>query len=87
MKIALAQTNPHIGDFELNTTKIIERIQEARLQGAELIVFPELSLCGYPPRDFLEFEDFIEKCEQSALRIAKECVNISALVENAYPKR
>lgn len=80
MKIALAQTNPHIGDFELNTTKIIERIQEARLQGVELIIFPELSLCGYPPRDFLEFDDFIEKCEQSALRIAKECVNISALV-------
>jgi NAD+ synthase (glutamine-hydrolysing) len=62
MKIVLAQQNYHIGNFELNTQKIISGIQEAIAQGADLVVFSELCVCGYPPRDFLEFEDFIAKC-------------------------
>lgn len=61
MKIALAQQNYHIGNFELNTEKIISGIQEAIAMGADLVVFSELCVCGYPPRDFLEFEDFIAK--------------------------
>jgi NAD+ synthase (glutamine-hydrolysing) len=62
MKIVLAQQNYHIGNFELNTEKIISGIQEAIAMGADLVVFSELCVCGYPPRDFLEFEDFINKC-------------------------
>lgn len=65
MRIALAQQNYHIGNFEENTRKIIEGINLAKQQGAELVVFSELCVCGYPPRDFLEFEDFINKCYQS----------------------
>ena len=55
MKIALAQQNYHIGNFESNTQKIISGIEEAKRQGADLVVFSELCVCGYPPRDFLEF--------------------------------
>lgn len=61
MKIFLAQQNYHIGNFEANTAKIIAAIREAEQQGADLVVFSELSVCGYPPRDFLEFDDFIAK--------------------------
>ncbi|SIO41104.1 NAD+ synthase [Chitinophaga niabensis] len=61
MNIFLAQQNYHIGNFEANTAKIITAIKEAEQQGADLVVFSELCVCGYPPRDFLEFEDFIAK--------------------------
>ena len=54
MKIALAQQNYHIGNFEDNTRKIIEGIDWAKKQGADLVLFSELCVCGYPPRDFLE---------------------------------
>lgn len=61
MKIFLAQQNYHIGNFESNTEKIIGAINQAKEQGADIVVFSELSVCGYPPRDFLEFNDFIER--------------------------
>ena len=56
MKIFLAQQNYHIGNFESNTKKIIGAIELAKQQGGDLIVFSELSVCGYAPRDFLEFD-------------------------------
>ena len=65
MRIALAQQNYHIGNFEANTQKIIAAVETARQQKVDLIVFSELSVCGYPPRDFLEFNDFINKCYQA----------------------
>lgn len=71
MKIALAQQNYHIGNFEDNTWKIIGAIQYAKSRGADLVVFSELSICGYAPRDFLEFNDFINECYR-ALDIIKE---------------
>ena len=61
MKIFLAQQNYHIGNFESNTKKIIQAIDDAKVQGGDLIVFSEQSVCGYPARDFLEFNDFINK--------------------------
>ncbi len=61
MKIALAQQNYHIGNFSANVHKIVEAIAIARSKGADLILFSELAVCGYPPRDFLEFNDFIDK--------------------------
>lgn len=80
MKIALAQLNYIIGDFDFNTQKIISAIHDAKAKGADLVVFAELSVCGYPPRDFLEFSEFIESCENSAQQIAKECVDISCII-------
>ncbi|MBS1615063.1 MAG: NAD+ synthase [Bacteroidetes bacterium] len=80
MKIYLAQQNYHIGNFEANTQKILTAIQEARAGGGDLIVFPELSICGYPPRDFLEFEDFIAQCEAALERICEAADGIAVLV-------
>jgi len=80
MKIALAQLNYHIGNFESNTQKIISNIDLAKAKGADIVVFAELAICGYPPRDFLEFEDFISLCDQAAQHIATHCVDIACIV-------
>ena len=80
MKIAIAQQNYHIGHFESNTAKIISAIQEAKQQGAELIIFSELCVCGYPPRDFLEFNDFIDKCYQAIDTIKAHADTIGVLI-------
>jgi len=80
MKLFLAQQNYHIGNFEANTEKIITAIRDARQQGGDLIIFSELAVCGYPPRDLLEFDDFIETCEQAIDRIRKEAKDIAVLV-------
>lgn len=80
MKVALAQLNYHIGNFEENTAKIIRAIREAGARGADLVVFAELAVCGYPPRDFLEWDEFIDRCEDALEKIAAECVGIAAIV-------
>jgi len=80
MKIALAQLNYHIGNFEYNTKKIIEHIHLAKDRGADLVVFAELAVCGYPPRDFLEFDEFIDLCAKAAQQIAAECRDIACII-------
>ena len=80
MKIALAQQNYHIGNFDKNLQKILEGIAWAKKQGAELVVFSELCVCGYPPRDFLEFEDFINKCYETIDVIRQHADTIGVLV-------
>ncbi|MBB2146711.1 NAD+ synthase [Pedobacter sp. LMG 31464] len=80
MKIALAQLNYHIGNFEQNTQRIIENITLAKAKGADIVVFAELAICGYPARDFLEFSEFISLCEEAAQQIAKHCVDIACIV-------
>lgn len=80
MKIFLAQQNYHIGNFEANIEKIIGAIREAKAQGGELIVFSELAVCGYPPRDFLEFNDFIEQSLAAIDRIRQEADTIGVIV-------
>lgn len=80
MKIALAQLNYHIGNFESNTAKILQHIQKARHNGADLVVFSELCVCGYPARDFLEFNEFISQCEDAANTIAAACTNIACII-------
>ena len=80
MKIALAQLNYHIGNFEANRDQIIQNIEKAKDQGAELIVFSELAVCGYYPNDLLERREFIDKCIDSINRIALYCHGIAALV-------
>ncbi len=80
LKIYLAQQNYHIGNFDANTNKIISAIREAKEGGGDLIVFSELSVCGYPPRDFLEFDDFIDQCMDAIGRIREESERIGVLV-------
>jgi NAD+ synthase (glutamine-hydrolysing) len=80
MKIFLAQQNYHIGNFESNTNKIIAAITIAKQSGADLIVFSELCICGYPPRDFVEFNDFINKCYYAIDRIKGHADTIGVLV-------
>jgi NAD+ synthase (glutamine-hydrolysing) len=80
MNIALAQQNYHIGNFEENTRKILEAIGKAKAAGADLVVFSELSVCGYPPRDFLEFEDFIAKCYAAVDRIREAADTIGVII-------
>jgi NAD+ synthase (glutamine-hydrolysing) len=80
MKISIAQQNYHIGNFEQNTDKILGAIEEAKKQGADLILFSEMSVCGYPARDFVEFNDFINKCYDSIERIKKAADTIGVLI-------
>ena len=80
MKIALAQLNYHVGNFEQNTKKILDAIALAKSKNADLIVFAELAISGYPPRDFLEFDEFISLCEQAANDIAHHCIGIACIV-------
>ncbi len=80
MKIAVAQQNYHIGNFVLNRKKIIDAVEQAKEQNVDLVVFSELSVCGYPPRDFLEFSDFIDKCYQSVELISQHTFGIGVIV-------
>lgn len=80
MKIALAQQNYHIGNFEENTKKILKGIDDALAAKADLVVFSELCICGYPPRDFLEFNDFINKCYEAVDIIKEKTENIGVIV-------
>jgi NAD+ synthase (glutamine-hydrolysing) len=70
VKIALAQINPTVGDFVGNTKKILEFAARAEELGAELVVFPELAVCGYPPADLLEKTVFVERAEQAVTELA-----------------
>ena len=80
MKIVLAQLNYHIGNFELNSNKIIEAINKAKSEHADLVVFSELAICGYPPKDLLERKDFIEKTLNAIEQVASHCVDIAAVI-------
>jgi NAD+ synthase (glutamine-hydrolysing) len=80
MKIALAQINAHIGHFDGNVARMLAAVEEAKSQGADIVVFPELSTCGYPPRDFLEFDDFIHLADAAVQRLAAAAQGIAILV-------
>ncbi len=80
MKIAIAQLDFHIGDFEGNLTKMLAAVAQAKTQTADLICFSELAVCGYPPRDFLEFDDFIRRCEASVQQLAQAAQGIAIIV-------
>jgi NAD+ synthase (glutamine-hydrolysing) len=80
MKIALAQLNYHIGNFESNTEKIISAIEKSRKENVDLVVFSELAICGYPPKDLLERKDFIEKTNAALQKVAEACTDIAAVV-------
>jgi NAD+ synthase (glutamine-hydrolysing) len=80
MKIFLAQQNYHIGNFEKNKAKIIDGINKAKKANADLVVFSELCICGYPPRDFLEFNDFINQCYETIDALREHADTIGVLV-------
>ena len=80
MKIYLAQQNYKIGDFAGNLQKITAAIQQASAQKGDLIIFSELCICGYPPRDFLEFEDFILRSEEAIHTLLPLSRNIGIVV-------
>jgi NAD+ synthase (glutamine-hydrolysing) len=79
VKIALGQINPTVGDFSGNAKKIIDFAQRARSAGAGLILFPELSVCGYPPRDLVERPAFVAKNRETVERIAAETNGIAVI--------
>jgi NAD+ synthase (glutamine-hydrolysing) len=80
MNIALAQINVHVGNFNANLEKMLDYTRRAKEQGADIVVFPELATVGYPPRDFLEFDDFIEKAETVVQQLAKAADGIAIIV-------
>ena len=80
MKIALAQLDYHIGNFLENTNQIVFQIKKAEEKNVDLVVFSELSVCGYPPLDLLERADFVNKCEEEVNRIARICKNIGVII-------
>lgn len=85
MKIALAQLNYHIGNFEANEQKIIAAITSAKESNADLIVFAELAIGGYPAKDLLRNAIFINQCQQSLERIAQVCTNITCIIGAPIP--
>jgi len=80
MKIAVAQINYHIGNFEKNRDLINNAVDSAKKQGADLVVFSELCVPGYPPLDLLDRIDFIERCKETVNDIAKHCEGITAII-------
>ncbi|SEM98670.1 NAD+ synthase (glutamine-hydrolysing) [bacterium A37T11] len=80
MIIALAQLNYHIGNFEGNTGKIIETINQAKAVGADLVVFAELAIGGYPAKDLWRSDAFIKDCENAIVQIAAVCKGICCII-------
>ena len=85
MKIALGQINPTVGDFSGNAAKIIQFALQARSAGAGLILFPELAVCGYPPRDLVERPSFVARCRATVERIAAETQGIAVICGMVTP--
>jgi len=83
MRIALAQTNPTIGDISGNTDGICRMIDAAREQDVDLVVFPEMSVIGYPPKDLLLKPACVEACLEAVQVIAEHCRGVAAIV--GYP--
>src|SRR5690606_23828677 len=87
MKIALSQLNPVTGNIEYNTNRILQEISAAAAQSADLIIFPELSLLGYPPKDLLEYTGFLRHADQALAAITEACRThqCAALIGTALP--
>ena len=79
MKIAISQLNYIIGDIDGNTAKILDEISNAKKDNADLIVFSELAVCGYPPKDLLDYPNFIDRCESAVKLIGESSENIGVI--------
>jgi NAD+ synthase (glutamine-hydrolysing) len=80
MRIALAQINTTVGDFDGNVERIVRFAGQARDRKADVVIFPELALCGYPPRDLVEKPSFVDRCESELIRLAGLLPPIPTLV-------
>ena len=80
MKISIAQLNFHIGNFDGNVDRMLKAVEQAKSDSADIVCFSELATCGYPPRDFLEFDDFIVQAEQAIERLAAAAQGIAIVV-------
>jgi NAD+ synthase (glutamine-hydrolysing) len=85
LRLALAQIDSRVGDLEGNAAKIAERIAEARDAGAELVLFPELAVTGYPPEDLLLKEHFLRAAGEAVTDLARHAEGIVAIV--GFPER
>jgi NAD+ synthase (glutamine-hydrolysing) len=79
VKIALGQINPTVGDFTGNSQKIIAFAERARSAGADLIIFSEMSVCGYPARDMVERPAFVQRNRETVEKIAREAKGIAVI--------
>jgi NAD+ synthase (glutamine-hydrolysing) len=80
MRIAIAQLNYIIGNFEYNFQKISNSIHQAKSEGADMVIFSELAICGYPPHDLLEQRAFVEKCLFWVNKTAELCAGIAVII-------
>lgn len=80
MKIAIAQMNCMVGDIAGNVAKILASAKQAKVQGATLLVTPELSLCGYPPEDLLLRNDFLQACDTALTKLSAALTDITVIV-------
>jgi NAD+ synthase (glutamine-hydrolysing) len=87
MKVALAQINPTVGDFEGNRRLVLAAAVAAEARGAELAIFPELALCGYPPKDLLERPAFVEAAAESLRRLVAELGGCATAALVGFPER
>ena len=79
MKIALGQINTTVNDFSGNAAKIVEFARRAQVAGARLVLFPELSICGYPPRDLVERPSFLARNREALNRVAEQTRGIAVV--------
>jgi len=87
VKLGLAQINPTVGDFSGNSQKIIEFAREAHAQGAQLALFPELAVCGYPPRDLVEKPAFVARSQEAVEEIARAVPQITVICGFVSPAK
>ena len=87
MKIALAQINSTVGDFESNSARVLDFYQRAISQGADLVLFPELTLCGYPPRDLVSRADFINEELSCLTQLTTKIGDVPAILGTLEPQR
>jgi len=87
MKIALGQINPTVGDLAGNVDRMTRYAREAVARGADLVAFPELAVCGYPPRDLIEKPSFLERTAEALDRLAQETASLPAAVVCGFARR
>ncbi len=85
MNLAIAQLNPTVGDIRSNTALVIQAINEAASQGADLLITPEMVVIGYPPRDLLFRNGVVEACEDAVMKIADHAGDMHVIV--GHPRR
>src|SRR5579863_8666700 len=80
MKVLVAQLDPTIGDFSGNIQKIIHALAHAQKEKADVVLFPELAVCGYPPEDLVLHDHFVTSCEETLQKIIPHTKDLMVLV-------